>query len=167
MSWPRPGCRPLPAEELEHWFEVFLEYYGDHLADESHLFDGVLEVLDELSGAGLRLGVCTNKPVAMSERLLAELGIGSRFAAILGGDSLPLRKPSPGHLLGTVARMGVHPGRSAMVGDSANDRDAARGAGIPVVLVTFGYTTTPARELEADAHVDSFAELPGALAALA
>tara|TARA_R110002167_G_scaffold129859_1_gene313081 strand:+ start:199 stop:876 length:678 start_codon:yes stop_codon:yes gene_type:complete len=159
--------QPLAAAELDRWFGVFLDYYGEHIADESHAFDGVLAVLDELQAAGLTLGVCTNKPEAMSRRLFEALGLADRFSTLLGGDSLPMRKPDPGHLLGTLERMGVAPGRAAMIGDSANDRDAARNAGVPVVLVTFGYTTIPALQLEADAHIDRFAQLPAALAALA
>lgn len=159
--------RALPPDELEHWFAVFLDYYGAHIADRSQMFEGVLAVLDELQAADLRLGVCTNKPEAMSRRLFEELDIAERFEALLGGDSLPVRKPDPAHVLGTLERMGIAPERAVMVGDSANDRDAGRGAGMPVVLVTFGYTTIPARELEADAHIDRFADLPAALSRLA
>lgn len=158
--------RALSADELEHWFAVFLDFYGAHIADRSHMFEGVLAVLDELQAAGLTLGVCTNKPEAMSRRLFEKLGIAKRFSTLLGGDSLQVRKPHPGHILGTLEDMGVAPQRAVMVGDSANDRDAARGAGLPVVLVTFGYTTTPALELEADAHIDRFADLPNVLCEL-
>lgn len=158
--------RTLSAEELEHWFAMFLDYYGAHIADFSHPFDGALEALDDLAAAGLTLGVCTNKPEAMSNRLFAELGIAERFAAVLGGDSLPVRKPDAGHLLGTLERMGVAPERAVMIGDSANDRDAARNAGVPVVLVSFGYTVVPAIELEADAHIDAFSQLISALSKL-
>lgn len=159
--------RTLADDELDHWFRIFLDYYRDHIADESHAFDGVVAVLDELHDAGLILGVCTNKPETMSQRLFEALGLSDRFTAMLGGDSLPVRKPHPGHLLGTLEQMGVAPERSVMIGDSANDRDAARGAGVPVILVTFGYTTIPARELDADAHIEHFADLPAALSALA
>lgn len=159
--------RSLDQAELDRWFAVFLDYYGEHIADSSHLFPHVLETLDALAEAGLSVGVCTNKPEAMSRRLFEALGLSERFSAIVGGDTLPMRKPDPAHLLGTLERMQVAPQRAVMIGDSANDRDAARNAGVPVVLVTFGYTTTPALDLEADAHIDSFAGLLGALTRLA
>ena len=93
-------------------------------------------------------------------------GDGRHFQAVVGGDSLPVRKPDGGHLLGALARLGAAPGRAVMVGDSANDVAAARDAGLPVVLVSFGYTATPAAELGADAVIDAFAALPDALARL-
>ena len=157
----------LPEAEMAHWFDVLLEHYGRNIAEHSHAFPGVPEVLEDLAQAGLKLGVCTNKPVALSLELFHQLGLRDRFQAILGGDSLPVRKPDPGHILGTLAAMGVAPARAVMVGDSANDVNAARNAGIPVVVVSFGYTTTPAAELGADALIDHFHELPAALAALA
>lgn len=84
----------------------------------------------------------------------------------MGGDSLPVRKPDPGHIHGTVERLGTGFAWTAMVGDSANDVNAAKAAGIPVVAVSFGYTPVPVAELGADRLIDHFAELQGALTAL-
>ncbi len=158
---------PLPPAAVEGAVARFLGHYGAHIADLSRPFPGVDEALTTLSAAGARLGVCTNKPERLSRDLLAATGLAGRFAAVVGGDSLDVRKPDAGHLLGTLARMGAEPAGAVMVGDSANDVAAARAAGLPVVLVSFGYTATPARELGADAVIDGFADLPEALAGLA
>lgn len=154
-------------EEIEQWFNVLLDYYWDHVADGSYAFPGVLAALDELRAAGLKLAVCTNKPHALSNRLFAQLGMAPLFDAVLGGDSLAVRKPDAGHILGTLDAIGVPADRAVMIGDSANDLNAARNAGLPVVLVTFGYTTVPVRELGADALIDHFDQLLPALASLA
>ena len=153
--------------DIEQWFDVLLAYYWDHVADESFAFAGVLPALDTLRAAGLKLAVCTNKPVAVSNRLCDKLDMAHHFDAVLGGDSLAVRKPDAGHILGTLEAIGVPPDRAVMIGDSANDLNAARNAGIPVVLVTFGYTTVPVQELGADALIDHFDQLLPALDKLA
>lgn len=157
---------PTP-EEIARWLPVLLEHYGDHIADESRPFAGCVETLRQFREAGIRLAVCTNKTAALTERLLGALGVRDLFDAVLGGDSLPVRKPHPGHIEGTLEALGVTASRAAMIGDSNNDVRAARAAGVPVVVVSFGYTATPAAELGADAVIDSYQALPGALAALA
>ena len=100
--------------------------------------------------AGLRLGVCTNKAQAPTDRLLAALGLDRFFEAIVGGDAVPAKKPDPGHLRAVLERLGASPARSVMVGDSAHDLQAARTLGVPCVLVSFGYTPVPARALGAE-----------------
>ncbi len=157
-----------PTDEvIEKWFNVLLDYYWDHVADDSHAFPGVLPALDRLQDAGVKLAVCTNKPHRLSNRLFDQLEMAHYFDAVLGGDSLAVRKPDAGHILGTLDALGVAPERSVMIGDSANDLNAARNAGIPVVLVTFGYTTVPVQELGADALIDHFDQLLPALESLA
>jgi phosphoglycolate phosphatase len=159
--------REVDEAELERWFEALLEHYWHHVADESRPFPGVEAQLAHIRGAGLKLAVCTNKPIRLSERLLQLLDLAEHFDAVLGGDSLPVRKPDAGHLLGTLEAMGARPERAVMIGDSANDVAAARNAGLPVVVVSFGYTAVAPAELGADAVIDHFDELPRALAELA
>jgi len=157
---------PPDADLVAEMLGQYLEFYGAHLADHSAPFPRVVETLDALRKEGMRLGVCTNKPEALSQRLLRALGLERHFAAVLGGDSLPVRKPDPGHLIETVRRAGGDVARAVMVGDSVTDLAAARAAGMPVVLVSFGYTETPAHMLGADALIDDFAALMPALARL-
>ena len=153
----------VTPELVEAGFAQFLEYYGRNIARLSKPFPGVAEVLVELKQRECRLGVCTNKPVRLSERLLEEVGLAPYFDAVVGGDSLGVRKPDPGHVIATIEQLGARCEASVMVGDSLNDVRAARGAGIPVIVVSFGYTSIPPHELGADALVQHFSELSEAI----
>ena len=141
---------------LQDLLERMLAYYGEHVAEESRPFPGVREVLADFAAAGVKLAVCTNKPAALTRLLFERLDMLGCFDAIVGGDDLPVRKPHPGHVTATLARLGVPAWQSALVGDSRNDLAAGHGAGVPVVLVGFGYSTVPAAELGADALIDRF-----------
>jgi phosphoglycolate phosphatase len=156
---------PATPPQLEQRFDDFIRYYGMHIADASRAFPDVPEAVATL-GRDASLAVCTNKPEMLSNRLLAALALAPSFQAVVGGDSLAVRKPHPGHILGTLARLGVTAADAVMVGDSRNDVVSARAAGLPVVVVSFGYTTVPPHELGADRVIDRFTELPAALAAL-
>jgi len=145
----------VEARKFEAIFNDFLAYYETHICVGSQLFPGALALLDRFAEKGWRFAVCTNKPEKMSVLLLDALGVTGRFAAIKGGDSFQFRKPDPVHLLGTIAAAKGAPENSILVGDSRTDRDAARNAGVPLIGVTFGYTTTPMRELQPDLLVDS------------
>lgn len=102
-------------------------------------YPGIADMLAALAEAGWRLAVCTNKPVLPARALLASLGLDGHFAAVGGGDSFAVRKPDPGHLLGTLREAGGVPGRAVMVGDHRNDVAAATGAGLPCVFAGWGY----------------------------
>lgn len=152
----------LTPEQRPILFERFIDHYRDRIARESRPFPGVVAALDELTAAGAVLAVCTNKRTALSVALLDALGLSARFAAIVGPDSAPAAKPDPRHLTTAIAAAGGRPDHALMVGDSQTDRDAARAAGVPVVLVSFGYTEVPAAELAPDALIDRFDQLPAA-----
>jgi phosphoglycolate phosphatase len=158
----------MPAGvDLEALFAEFLRRYTARPLRFGALFDGVEHALRALAAAGTRLGVCTNKPQAPTDRLLAALDLAHHFAVVIGGDSLPVRKPDPGHLRAVLDRLGAAPERAVLVGDSANDVQAAAATGVPCVLVSFGYTATPARALGAARVIDHMSELPATLASLA
>lgn len=157
----------LGEAELEALYADFLERYTAAPARLSEVYAGVPAALEELRGRGVRLGVCTNKPQRPSELLLAALGLRPLLEAVVGGDALPVRKPDPGHLRATLAALGAAPEEAVMVGDSGNDLAVARALGVPCVLVSFGYTAVPARELGADRVIDHFLELLPALEAVA
>lgn len=151
---------------LDSATERFRHFYRGHTTVRSALFPNVETTLRRLKDNGHRLGVCTNKPFSLAMEVVDGFGIASLFDAILGGDSLDIRKPDPRHLTGTLAAMGVGDEPALMVGDSANDVKTARAAGIPVVVMSFGYSAPPAAELGADAVLDDFAALltlPGTL----
>lgn len=123
--------------------EALLErFMADYSANASELtvpFEGIPAVLDALAARGWKLAVCTNKPEAPARSLLADLGLLERFDAIAGGDSLPVRKPDPGHLLGCLAMLGGAVERAVMIGDHRNDMLAARGADIVPLFCRWGY----------------------------
>ena len=137
----------------------FLADYIAHVAVATRPYPGVLPTLDRLAAAGWRLAVCTNKPEPAALALLHTLGLERHLAAVGGGDSFPVRKPDPAHLLATLRAAGGHPGQAAMVGDHVNDITAARGAGLPGIFAAWGYGT-PAMADGAAAVAQRFAELP-------
>jgi len=150
---------PISRVELDYMLPDFLTYYRAHIADHSHTFPGVTEVLDQLKGQGCKLAVCTNKFEDMSRDLLDALAISRYFDDIVGSDTLEHRKPHPGHILGTLERIGGTPQNAVMVGDSPNDINAAKAAGVKSIAVTFGYTDVPARDLGADAVIERYRDL--------
>lgn len=155
---------PTPdAAEIERHYPAFIDHYQANISANTTLFPAVRDVLEHLSENGATLALCTNKPIGMTERLLVDLSIDHHFAAVLGGDSLPVRKPDPVHLLETVARIGARSDRAVLVGDSPADIAAARNAAIPVIAVSYGYSRIAPAELGADILIDHFSELPAAL----
>lgn len=146
------------AALVEAGLPLFLSYYAAHIADGSRPYDGVEDAMDALAAAGTRLAVCTNKPVALAKALIDALGWGGRFAAVLGGDSLAVRKPDGVHVTATATAADADVGDAVFVGDTAVDVAAARDARVPVVVVAFGFAPDP-RSLGGDAVIDDYAEL--------
>lgn len=155
--------RVAPVERLTERF------HAEYLAQEnrlSTLYNGVDSVLRQLHAAGIGLGLCSNKPDDLCRKLVADFGLDAVFDEVLGsGSGLP-RKPDPASLLRVIARLGVAPEDTLYVGDSETDVVTARNGGVPVMLVSYGYTLRPASQLGADAVIPSLAELvrPGAFA---
>jgi len=188
------GLEPMPPEALRPWISYgarrlievalsarganrstdqvdtllagFLNHYEHNIAIESRAFAGLERVLDTATAAGARLAVCTNKREHLSRILLTELGLAQRFAAIAGRDTFPVCKPHPDHLLGAIRLAGGDPARAVMVGDSDVDVATAKAARLPVIAVTFGYTSIPIAELAADAVIDHYDEFLPALAGI-
>ncbi len=144
---------------------AFSADYAARVAEESVPYPAIPAVLDQLAGAGWRFAVCTNKPEAMARRLLETLGLAHRFAAIGGGDSFPVRKPDPAHVVATLAAAGAIPAQAVMVGDHANDILAGRAAGLPAIFAAWGYGPRTMAE-GASAIATEAGMLPGLLAAL-
>jgi phosphoglycolate phosphatase len=109
------------------------------------------------------MAVCTNKPDRATQLVLADLGLGSCFEVVVGGDTAPCRKPDGGHLLAALGRLGASPANAAMIGDNENDAAAAHDAGLALVLMRYGYARRPIDELGADLVLDRFADLPQAI----
>ena len=151
---------PVDDDALDRGARAFATAYVDPAQPVlGRLYPGVDETLARLATAGLKLGVCTNKPQAAAIRTLSALGIGGRFQVLVGGDRTPFRKPDPRHLLACLEPLDGRPETAAMVGDSSNDEEAARAAGAAFVGVSFGYGRLSA----AACAVDRFSDIPGAL----
>ncbi len=142
---------------VEQGFPLFIDYYLEHIADGTIIFPGLNEVFDRLSARGVKLAVCTNKQENLALRCLQELGWADRFDAVVGGDTLPVRKPDPAPLFEAIARCGG--GRAAYVGDSITDTDTGRNANIPTVAVSFGFSDRPVDQLDAAALIHHFDDL--------
>lgn len=141
---------------LARYEQHYLAINGQYSA----LYAGVLEGLQALRAGGLRLACVTNKPLAFTRPLLAAKGLQGLFEQVFGGDSFATKKPDPLPLLKTCEALGTTPARTLMLGDSSNDAQAARAAGCPVVLVTYGYNHGQSVEaVGADALIDSIAQL--------
>jgi phosphoglycolate phosphatase len=140
----------------------FLDDYSTHAAVESRPYPGIPELLRQFAAEGWRLAVCTNKPETAARALLEALDMASSLCAIGGGDSFPVRKPDPEHVLATLRLAGGDPAAAVMVGDHANDVVAARGSGLKSVFVTWGYGPIAMAE-GADAVAHDPAELSAAI----
>ncbi len=157
------AARGLPFDPAA--LAAFTGDYEANTAAATRPFPGIPEALRVLRDEGWRLAICTNKPAAATAALLQALDLAAPFHAVLGGDSVPVRKPDPGHLLAAVAGAGGRPERAVMIGDHRNDVMAARGAGLPCVFVGWGYG--PAAMAEgAAATIDHPAALPPLLGQL-
>ena len=149
--------------DLEAAHRQFLKLYEAAPAKLSRLYPGVEATLKSLRDSGARLAICTNKPQAATMAVLEGFRIARYFDAVLGGDAVPFRKPDPRHLLAAIERLGATTNDAVMIGDNENDYAAARAAGIPVILMRYGYLRVPPETLAPDAWLDRFLEIPQTL----
>ena len=139
----------------------YVYHYADVNGHFSTLYPGVLEGLEALHALGWPLACVTNKPTAFAQTLLRAKGLEGYFAFTLGGDALPRKKPDPLPLLTACERLGVPAAHTLMVGDSSNDAQAARAAGCPVWLMTYGYNHGQSvHTVHADGYADRLTDLP-------
>ena len=150
--------------QVEAGYPILMAYYEAHVCDFTRPYPGVEAAFDALTAQGNKLAVCTNKPARVTRLLIDALGWRNRFAAIVGGDSLTVCKPDPAPFHAAVEQAGGGP--AAFVGDSITDVETARAAGVPCVVVSFGFADRPAAQLGADTVIDRFDDLAPALAAL-
>lgn len=154
--------RALDSEALvERGLPIYLDHYAANICVGTRSYPALEAAMDDLAARKVSLAICTNKPERLTHLLVEALGWNGRFAAIVGADTLPVRKPDPLPLLEAIARAGG--GRAAFVGDSITDAETARAAGVPFVAVSFGFSDRPVSDLGADAVIDDYGELIGAL----
>jgi phosphoglycolate phosphatase len=154
----------LPATLLDERHARFLALYEAAPAALSLPYPGVVETLHAFREEGRRLAVCTNKPQRATLAVLRGTGLDGFFATVVGGDVLAAKKPDPAHLLAALAGIGATPRDAIMVGDNEHDVAMAKAAGVPVILVRYGYHRVPLATLAADIQIDAFAALPPAVA---
>jgi phosphoglycolate phosphatase len=141
-------------------WESYQRHYARVNGQFSEVYPGVLRGLQQLTERGLRLACLTNKPTSFAQTLLAEKGLDRFFEMTFGGDSFERKKPDPLPLIKTCEALGTRAERTLMVGDSSNDAQAARAAGCPVVLVTYGYNHgEPVHGVNADGFIDALDQL--------
>jgi phosphoglycolate phosphatase len=153
--------RAEDAAELDRNYPLLLEAYADAIDVHTTLYPGAMEAVAALDSAGYRVGICTNKPEALAHQLMTRLGVRDAFASLVGADTLAVRKPDPEPLREAARRAGGDPARSLLVGDSDTDRETARAAGVPSVLVGFGPGAAAVAALGPEAVIGHFDELPG------
>lgn len=138
----------LDVEARERLLPRFLGLYGERIAERSTLYAGVADVLDQLEAGGMAWAVVTNKPEGLARDLMQRIGLLPRCPVLVGGDTLPQRKPSPEPLWHACAALGIAPADCVYVGDDERDALAAQAAGMPAVVALWGYR---------QAHEDPFA----------
>lgn len=152
------------ASRFEPAWEAYQAHYLAINGRHSAVYAGVTEGLRTLQQAGLRLACLTNKPTDFARPLLEMKGLAAYFERVLGGDAFERKKPDPLPILRTCELLDVSPGETLVIGDSSNDARAARAAGCPVWLVTYGYNHgEPVRSVDADGYLDSLAQIGAAL----
>ena len=145
---------------------VFMRHYESGATSLTAAFPGAEEALRALTDDGIPLAVCTNKPARISADILGSLGLAGYFARVIGGDSLPFRKPDPRVLYALLATFAARPETALLVGDSEIDAATARSAGVPFVLMKHGYHRGPVAEIPCLAALEHFGELPAVARAL-
>jgi phosphoglycolate phosphatase len=147
-------------EETVHaYYPTLLEAYSQAIDTHTLFYPGALDAVEVLRSAGYGVGICTNKPEALAHQLLTQMGVRDAFASLVGADTLPVRKPDPEPLREAARRAGGHPELCVLIGDSDTDRNTARAAGVPSVLVTFGPSGDDMAALEPEALLHHFDDL--------
>jgi len=147
--------------EVDRQYPLLLEAYAGAIDRHTVLYPGAMQAVAALGQAGCRVAICTNKPERLARLLLERLGVLEAFGALIGADTLPVRKPDPEPFREAVRRAGGVPERALLVGDTVTDRETSRSAGVPSVLVTFGPAGREVAALEPEATIADFSELPG------
>ncbi|MGB0960572.1 MAG: HAD hydrolase-like protein [Halocynthiibacter sp.] len=158
LGFERIGATDIEAK-VDTQFQNLLDYYEANIAEHSVLYDGVEEALEDLKTAGYSISVCTNKPEYLARILLPQLGLSDLNDALVGADTLPTRKPDVAPYWEAVARANGGGKPSLLVGDTATDRDTAKAAGVPSVLVTFGPEGRAIERLQPEALLDHYRDL--------
>lgn len=145
--------------DVDGQYPILLRAYGEAIAVHTKLYPGAAEAVETLRASGYATAICTNKPEGLAQTLLARLGVTDLFGAMIGADTLPVRKPDAAPYVAAVKGAGGAVERSMLVGDTETDRLTGRAAGVPVALVTFGPEGRAIERLDPEALLDDYADL--------
>lgn len=160
-GYTRLGLAAAQVEDLvEADYLALLAHYGANIDRHTRLYPGAANAVRTLRDQGFATAICTNKPEGLARDLVDRLGVAPLFDALIGADTLPLRKPSPDPYLAAVERAGGAVASSLLVGDTNTDRETARAVGVPCILVTFGPEGQGISRLAPEALLDHFDALP-------
>ncbi|MEO3413806.1 HAD-IA family hydrolase [Roseovarius sp. CAU 1744] len=151
---------------IDRYYPLLLEAYEGAIDAHTVFYPNAIKCVEDMRRDGYAVAICTNKPEYLARLLMTRLGALDLFDALIGADSLTVRKPDPAPLFETVRRAGGDRTRCVLVGDTETDRETSRRAGVPSVLVTFGPNGGDVIALAPEATIDHFDELPGVVKAL-
>ncbi len=168
LGYERLGQLDQAAREraVDCEFPNLLDHYRSNIDQHTRLYPGAIAAVKRLRAQGYAVGICTNKPEGLAELLLSRLGIRDLFGSLIGADTLPTRKPDVAPYVASVEQAGGQVARSLIIGDTVTDRDTARAAGVPCILVGFGPEGQGVARLEPEAMLDHFDQLDGIVARL-
>ncbi|MFP7570813.1 HAD hydrolase-like protein [Marivita sp. S2033] len=150
----------MSADLVEQWYPELLGAYGEALDVHTVMYPGAMAAVEALKSSGMCVGICTNKPEGLAQTLMTRLGVRDAFGSLVGADTLATRKPDAAPFVAAVERAGGMVTRSCLIGDTVTDRDTARAAKVPCVLVGFGPGGGDMAALEPEAIIGHFDELP-------
>lgn len=160
LGWVLPGTGAPDEALIDLGYQEFVRLYADNLCVASKPYEGAADAIRALREAGYRTGICTNKPVALSQALLDQLGLADLFDSHIGAGSVPQRKPHPEPLWASISAAGGEASRALLIGDTDTDLKAARAAGVSIALVTFGPSGQDVIGMGADGLLFSYSDLP-------
>jgi phosphoglycolate phosphatase len=148
---------------VDQFYPILLQAYASAIAEYTTLFPAVRTCIGRLIEGGYKIGICTNKPEALAQKLMVDLKFRDEFGSLVGADTLQVRKPDPKPFFEAVRRVGGVPERACLIGDSVTDHDTARAAGVPSILVDFGLSDQDIAALKPDVLITHFDQLEAAL----
>jgi len=148
---------------IDREFYHLLDHYQANIDRHTRLYPGAVEAVRQLRERGYSLGICTNKPAYLAEKLLTRLGVRGLFGSMIGADTLPVRKPDPAPLFEAVRRAGGDPRRAVLVGDTVTDRETARAAGMPCLMVAFGPNGRAVEQMQPEGLLEDYTGLHDAV----
>jgi len=153
----------IPDRQMSHLVSRFLSIYSANATRRTRLYADADTVLRHFHAAGVRQGICTNKPEAIAKQILADLSVVDIFDIIVGGDTTAAKKPDPLPLQKCIEALSVKPAACVLIGDSRVDVETARAVDMSVGIVSFGYAREPLEDIGADFFIDDLASLPASL----